>query len=943
MNKSDDNAKKDYSIYVYGKIYDLVKDLNSYNIKYYINNEKNVDLWKEFKYKRRKKFRFISVLDYYASVKNKKWEFDIIPIIFNEEYEILHIGVSIIFNDNFAEEYKKCRCSYIELFICNFENVKTNQNQYEWSLIPPITSSVNIMKFLIDMDDLKRIYTERKGLDETRTITRRQSSISDINNDNKYPYNIINDSCYVDVNTWQKQVIMDSKENDFLNQGGNMITYNNRCSDPIGNAKPHLSGSGKQELDTHFIHSRNGNIIQDNDMSTLRSNLSSDSSSNLHIRFSTSNDEEEFTEDQYKKNEEINWKNVNNNREILFTDVEGGGGHTGGVKYHEVYLFSNMKKDNSKYDKNICSNICNNICKNNSFIYTNGEHINNDKDTSACVKDSEEVNQKMTYPQNVKKVNEVDEKMYISSEKFPTNEIFNYDYLYSKSKRQMVYIEEPNGSKQSLGMVEEDEVNGEKEKKTFLINHARNSYTQNICTSLEMKEVIVEGKITLGKTQEGGEIAHTGQSNCDDNIRITKLKESMNFNHDEAIKSNNNVHIMQNSEYRKNVYTTKSSDRKTPMSNYNIQESKNNENNKCNNFKFGFFSSKGNRTYNEDRVITIKNVNEFIQKEYKEVIEGRMNYLNASVENEYYDMLQKMQSVDRTYLSSSSSVQSLTSEESSFSTPPPYMYCAIYDGHNGEKAVNIIQKLLHVHVYSYFIKGNGMSNSLKYAFHSMDEHLCKKTINNEEDNHSNFSSGSTACVSVIFNNLLYIANIGDSRCVLSKNGRAIVITVDHRASGNKKEEERIITSGGILDDEGYLGGCLGVCRGFGSFDKKTKEKLKGLVCEPDLFQISLTDDDEFLIICCDGIFDVMTSQEAVNTVRTSLVQSSDPTIAAEALCEFAYKRKALDNLSVVVVIFQNPEMKKRADASANANLEAGQAGRVRRRIRFSSLKGLIGS
>uniref|UniRef100_A0A8C9GQB4 PPM-type phosphatase domain-containing protein n=1 Tax=Piliocolobus tephrosceles TaxID=591936 RepID=A0A8C9GQB4_9PRIM len=264
------------------------------------------------------------------------------------------------------------------------------------------------------------------------------------------------------------------------------------------------------------------------------------------------------------------------------------------------------------------------------------------------------------------------------------------------------------------------------------------------------------------------------------------------------------------------------------------------------------------------------------------------------------------------------------------SSSTPYMYFGIYDGHNGEKAVNLILKLLHIHIYSYLLKGNGICNALKYGFKSMDDYLCKLTNTFDEDNHSNFSSGSTACVNIIFNNTIYIANIGDSRCVLCKNGRAIVITVDHRASANKKEADRIANCGGTLDDDGYLGGCLGVCRGFGSFDKKTKEKLKGLVSEPDIFQLKLTVDDEFLIICCDGIFDVMTSQEAVNTVRTSLVETSSPNTAAEALCQLAYKRKSLDNLSAVVIIFQNPEKKEKTALSGNT-LDSCQSGRVRRR------------
>ncbi|KJP87042.1 hypothetical protein AK88_03326 [Plasmodium fragile] len=935
MNKPYDKTVKDYTIYVYGKIHDLVEELNRYHQKCYINNEKNVDLCKEFKYKKRKRVRFLSVLDYYANVRNKKWEFDVIPIVFNEEYEILHIGVSMLFSDNFSEEYKRGRYNYIELFICNFEKDNVNECQSEWTPALPLRNGHNtgdILDCLVKVEDLKRIYREGESLRKISEEIARPSNTSESNDEDDdaggHVMASMHDSYQLEKKVRKKETSFSLGE-DFSSKDEQYPLYS-IGNDSIGEAKANLSMGGDEEADEHLLLARNVKVTQDNDMCTRRSNRSCDSGSSARNRFiSSSNDKEGFAPGYYyKKDEENKWKSESSNREEFSTDGRGGVTNT------------KVGKDRDG------------VCP---FSYLGSGVDFHKRETEQTTDDADKAGiQKVEYYRNVKRVNEMEEKTYISSAGGSTKKVINYEYLYSRSESETMYLDVPRGKKHpstNEGDFSQGDVNkldAAQERPFANSCSVRSGYTKSMHTTVERSEILLEGSPAevgnhIGKANHSGVASPPEErSPHGDFTRFTKHEQTTRFNHNEIIQSSDRVYSVESEEYRRDTYTTtEGKSNQNIVTDFSAQESKVSEADKRNEFKLGFFSSKGNRTYNEDRVITIRDVNEFVQKEYKEVIEERGNLLSESLEREYYDMLQKTQSVDRSFRYSSVESAGDGVEEgagtpsagvsSSGSTPPPYMYCAIYDGHNGEKAVNIIQKLLHLHVHTYYINGNGMSNSLKYAFHKMDEHLCRKTINNEEDNHSNFSSGSTACVSIIFDHMMYIANIGDSRCVLSKNGRAVVVTVDHRAGGNKKEEERIITSGGVLDDEGYLGGCLGVCRGFGSFDKKTKEKLKGLVCEPDLFQIKLTEDDEFLIICCDGIFDVMTSQEAVNTVRASLVESSDPTVAAEALCQLAYKRKALDNLSVVVVIFQSPEMKKKAQSSESTN-----------RIRFSSLKNLIG-
>jgi protein phosphatase PTC2/3 len=157
------------------------------------------------------------------------------------------------------------------------------------------------------------------------------------------------------------------------------------------------------------------------------------------------------------------------------------------------------------------------------------------------------------------------------------------------------------------------------------------------------------------------------------------------------------------------------------------------------------------------------------------------------------------------------------------------------------------------------------------------------------------------CLSLLCRQLL-VANTGDCRAVLCRKGVAVEMSRDHRA--NYVEEcERVAASGGYIED-GYLNGVLSVTRALGDWDMKTtSSSTSPLIAEPEFQQTTLTEDDEFLIMGCDGIWDVMTSQHAVSIVRQGLHQHDDPERCARELVMEAKRLETADNLTVVVVCF----------------------------------------
>lgn len=146
-----------------------------------------------------------------------------------------------------------------------------------------------------------------------------------------------------------------------------------------------------------------------------------------------------------------------------------------------------------------------------------------------------------------------------------------------------------------------------------------------------------------------------------------------------------------------------------------------------------------------------------------------------------------------------------------------------------------------------------------------------------------------------------VANAGDCRAVLCRKGEAFDMSEDHRPI-YPSEKRRVEELGGYIDD-GYLNGVLSVSRALGDWDMKFPGSPSPLIAEPEFRQMFLTEDDEFLIIGCDGIWDKMSSQEAVSLVRRGLRRHDDPEQCARDLVMEALRLNTFDNLTVIIVCF----------------------------------------
>lgn len=133
---------------------------------------------------------------------------------------------------------------------------------------------------------------------------------------------------------------------------------------------------------------------------------------------------------------------------------------------------------------------------------------------------------------------------------------------------------------------------------------------------------------------------------------------------------------------------------------------------------------------------------------------------------------------------------------------------------------------------------------------------------------------------------LYIANAGDSRCVLGRAGTAVALSFDHKPE-DEVELKRIEKAGSVVTD-GRVDGNLNLSRSLGDLKYKTNKDLKPeewpITANPDIKVVDLSPEDDFIIMGCDGIWETKSNEEMVEYIYDRLKQKKDlRTIVQELL------------------------------------------------------------
>lgn len=214
----------------------------------------------------------------------------------------------------------------------------------------------------------------------------------------------------------------------------------------------------------------------------------------------------------------------------------------------------------------------------------------------------------------------------------------------------------------------------------------------------------------------------------------------------------------------------------------------------------------------------------------------------------------------------------------------------IFDGHSGQMCSEFAVQ--HLEGAMLRIWGNEEATPesvLIHAFEDLDHVFLNSTPENEQ-------SGCTALAALIIDSILYVANAGDCRCVLGKtDGTALDLSKDHVAT-DPVERARISARGGFVTVTGRAQGCLMVSRAFG--DRAVKRYISAT---PDVETHPLSDEDDFIILASDGLWDVVSSKDAVSMVQSTV---RVPDLAAKRLALKALELGSDDNISVIVAFLR---------------------------------------
>jgi len=176
--------------------------------------------------------------------------------------------------------------------------------------------------------------------------------------------------------------------------------------------------------------------------------------------------------------------------------------------------------------------------------------------------------------------------------------------------------------------------------------------------------------------------------------------------------------------------------------------------------------------------------------------------------------------------------------------------------------------------------------------------------------------GSTGIVTLLIKDTIYCANAGDSRGVLCEGELAIAMSEDHKPE-SEGEKARIEKCGGQVK-KGRINGKLAVSRGFGDLPYKDQETLKEkfVTVEPEVKTFTITKNTKFMLLACDGLWDTLSNDEAIQFVRGKLLtrekeekteDNRDLYNICIELTRLAYDKGSTDNISCILVVLDHQQ------------------------------------
>ncbi|XP_034206006.1 protein phosphatase 2C 51-like [Prunus dulcis] len=246
-------------------------------------------------------------------------------------------------------------------------------------------------------------------------------------------------------------------------------------------------------------------------------------------------------------------------------------------------------------------------------------------------------------------------------------------------------------------------------------------------------------------------------------------------------------------------------------------------------------------------------------------------------------------------------------------------FFGVYDGHGGAVVARACRDRMHEVVAEAVelerINNSSNNNNKKDPVDWDWERVMEGCFGKMDEEVSGIAAartvGATAVVAVVTEDQVVVGNCGDCRAVLSRGGVALALSSDHKPD-RVDELKRIEAAGGkVINWNGNrVLGVLATSRSIG--DKYMRPYV---ISKPEVTVTKRTEEDEFLILASDGLWDVISNEMACRVVNKCLdgrirristhgedhVQSHTASEAAAVLADLAMARGSKDNISVIVV------------------------------------------
>lgn len=280
-------------------------------------------------------------------------------------------------------------------------------------------------------------------------------------------------------------------------------------------------------------------------------------------------------------------------------------------------------------------------------------------------------------------------------------------------------------------------------------------------------------------------------------------------------------------------------------------------------------------------------------------------------------------------------------------------FFGVYDGHAGHTCADFLKDNLHNFIANSKSFRHSKSKAIFDGLIEAENEFKKQAVKFQTtERNLDFrspklkrpkildNSGSCAILCLFEGEIGHVANVGDSRLILSrKKGKEIEqVSNDHKPE-SEQEKERILRYGGAItrkqslmrvrqiDEDGKMvevdktidgpfrvnPGGLSVSRTIGDFQSKLTELGGNPMCVipvPELSKFTIEEDTDFMVIACDGVFDVLSNEDVVGRIWRVLREENRnleelAEIATQEIIDFAMEKESTDNLTVVVVLFKN--------------------------------------